>query len=189
MAEFSRGTVPYHDEFTLAGVIEYEEGDAREPLPPGNGPAVLQRRLAGSDVWKTLQTDPSGESFSFVSTAIANAYYRVVYDGNETYLPTRATGRLNVTRLMHDRIVDGTLVLRGRVEPGWANRNVVVQVRKSGEWRRYALVRTDDESRWSKRLFAVQGKSTRFRAFVPETTRFAKSFTDTYVISVAASGG
>ena len=185
-AEFSRATVPYRDQFTLAGVVEYEDGDTRQPLPPGNGPVFLQRRLEGSDVWKTLQTDASGESFSFVATAVANADYRVVYDGNETYLPTRATGPLKVTRLMHDRIVDGTLVLRGRVEPGWANRNVVVQVRRGGEWRRYDLVRTDDDSRWSKRLFAREGRNTRFRAFVPATTRFAKSFTDTYITSVAA---
>ena len=189
VAQPVRTSVPYHDDFTIRGRVEYRDGDAWLQLPPGNGATVLERRMRGSDVWRVLETDPSGETFAFHPTAVGNAVYRVVFQGDDTYAMSSATRGVDVTRLMHDRVVEGTLVLRGRVEPGWANRNVVVQVRRSGEWRRYALVRTDDDSRWSKRLFAVQGRRTYFRAFVPETTRFAKSFTETYFTFVAASDG
>lgn len=180
-AEFSDTRSVYRETFSIVGAVQYHDGSSYVEVPPGNGAVTLLRRMAGSDTWDTIETDADGASFSFSATALGNADYEIRFEGNETYSSSVGSNAVSVERRMNDRVTDAPLTLRGKVQPSWQDKVVVVQVRKNGVWGKLDVVRTDSRSRWAKKLYTLPGgKRTYFRAYVRGTTEFVRSYTSTY---------
>jgi hypothetical protein len=172
-ATISKQKAIYNDSFSIYGSTTCNDAGA-------DGAIELLRRKAGTDRWVSLGTD-TASYFSFDLTAVQNASYALRYPGTATCGASQIGGTQKVYRRMNDRIVSSTLTLKGKVQPAWKRKPVVVQVKKGGRWVTYAKVRTNRKSQWSKRLYAVSGgRRTYFRAFVSGTTQFEKSYTGTY---------
>lgn len=173
-----------------------ESGDwARVPF--NSGPAYLERKFAGTTTWKVVQTDQYGDSFAFYSVkAVRNASYRVRFGGGTvmvtppgggsqvpvTFAPTTGAAKvMRVARRLNDEIRSSTLTLRGKVAPRYARKNVIIErktCQKGCKWQRWATVKTNRKSRWSKKLAAPSSGTWYWRAYTPKSTKFIKSYSD-----------
>ncbi|GAB2872441.1 hypothetical protein [Nocardioides pacificus] len=155
------------------------------------GTVTLQRSWKGSKAWKTvssrdLAAHPEG-LFSFVPSAQRNAAYRISYSGSTsgeyTLTPSSATRSLGVARRFNESITKRTLIFRGRIVPSFARKAVVIERRTCAtcKWKRYAKVRTDGRSRWSKKVAAPRSVGQRwyFRAVTPGSKQYIKSYSRT----------
>jgi hypothetical protein len=163
----------------------------------GNHPApgralTLQRRPPGgsyADV-ESLTTDGDG-SATFRVKAATNAAYRVTFAGDDLVTEATSPGRtVKVLRRLGDRAtkVSGLRFrFHGRVVPAYAHRRVLLQRKgcPSCAWRGAGSDRTTAGSRWS---FVVKGAPKAgakvfYRAYVPASARYAKSWTRTLRIT------
>lgn len=149
------------------------------------GSLTLQRRAAGTNAWKTIQTH-DGPQTTFYVKAKGNAHYQVLYSGGayaDWTFPaaSKTTKMLRVARNLNDSIRQTRLVLRGKVAPRYARKNVVIQrktCQKGCAWKRWGVAKTNGKSRWSKRLPAPTSGTWYWRAYTPKSTKFIKSFSD-----------
>lgn len=164
---------------SIQGNVVADPGSG-ELLQVPTGTATLQRKLAGSSSWSTLETDTSAGSFYFYPIkATQNATYRVVYSGGtyNTHVFNSATGerKLQVMRKLGDKIRRTTL--SGKVSPTYKKKKVVIEIKKGGKWRKYTTLKTNSKGKWSKKLPA-KSKCTYWRAYTPADTKFVKSYSN-----------
>ena len=94
----------FGDSIAVAGQVKGQTSDGGwAQLPAGSGTSTLQYKLHGSSSWKTLETDSSGESFSFYPVKVKGpGSVRVVYSGGSagggTFDPSNEAKTLKVAR-------------------------------------------------------------------------------------------
>ncbi|HET8561198.1 MAG TPA: hypothetical protein VFL69_11825 [Marmoricola sp.] len=194
--QMSKHLARYQQTFAVKAQVGFTPDDGAHwyllNTGPDDGTVTLQRRLAGTRTWRNLGTadDPASVDFTGV-VAQANATYRLRYSGGSypdatapsyTYAPsTSSTGSLRVMRRLGDygKKAHGHLYVKGNVNPGWAHRTVTVQRRTCGscKWKTYSRVQTSGTGAWSVQVKAPRTGSWYYRAYVPATTQYIKSWT------------
>jgi hypothetical protein len=161
----------YGDEFAADGKVQYYNGSSWQAVTSGG--LVLERQKAGSTSWTTVASDDSAGSFYFYPVkAVSNATYRLVYQGDSSFNATQVSWKVRVQRQIPVD-VNRRLVMKGKVKPTWKRKPVMIQVKKGKRWVKYAQVKTNRRSRFSKKLYVTPGGAkTYFRAYVKGTTQF-----------------
>lgn len=171
-ATISKPRAYYRESFSIrgtAGCVSDSHAD---------GDIELLRRKAGSGDWQSLGTQPAG-AFAFDDLrAVQNATYALRYPGSVACAARTISTNQKVNRRMPTRAND-RLVFSGSVKPAWKRKPVIVQVKKGKRWVKYAQVRTNAKSRWSKKVYARRSGNTYFRAYVKGTRQFQRSYSGT----------
>lgn len=189
---FRDGVGPRHPNDTVQ-----LSGDLTEPGPPGSDAdtpvagaevQVYRARLVDEDfeLVATVLTDEQG-TWRFTEPVWGNSYYLATHEeqpeefvGSDT-LSVPAVRDLNPVK---DR-VDGHLVMRGRVLPGWRHRPVHLQRRAClrCRWVDLRTQRTGDRGGFDFRISrpASHGRVWGYRAWVVGTERWGRSHGDVFV--------
>lgn len=180
----------YGRTFTVRAWLYGVDGAGKHPAPGRT--LTLERRPAGgsfADV-ASLTTDDTG-AVRFTVTARSNAAYRVSFAGDTVVTAAVSPARtVKVLRRLGDRArkIHG-LRFRffGKVVPAYAKHRVYLQRKgcPTCAWRAAGSERTSATSRWS---FVVKGAAkagakVSYRAYVPASRRYAKSWTRTLRIT------
>lgn len=159
----------YGDTIDLTGRVLLADGSTP------SGTATLQVSTPLESTWRAVATDPTPGSLDFPGVRPArDSAYRVVFAGSSGQAPsTSGTVVVRVSRRVADRVRHRRLVVVGTVQPAYAHRRVVAEVRHNGAWRFLARVATDDTSTFRIRLYAVRQR-THFRVIVPASDGFSR---------------
>lgn len=187
------GTAVYGTSLSLDGQAVYvdpEDGETYAAL----GTYRLERRYAGEEAWVLVEDqvvdNPFWAIFDFEAKATRNADYRVTYLGDDTLLPSEASATVRVSRKVKSRTTeprDNVFYLSGRVVPDYEGRKISLMRKKcsSCSWRVYASKDTSSTSTYRFRLpLPPRGDTHYFRTRVAADTRFVKSFSSTWKLSV-----
>lgn len=175
------------------------EGDVLAQYPDGHvapvtdGTLQLQRQLKGQTAWRTLVTEDYTSSFTFATTALANATYRVVYSGGtwtdesatpETvydYAPAATSKGVWVARNLNAKPVrarTGRWFIQGNVNPGWDRKYVKLERRtcKTCAWKFYSRKLTSSTGAYRLAVSMPSGSRVwNYRVSVPATTTHLRS--------------
>lgn len=148
--------------------------------PPDTAGVVdLYRRKAGSTTWAKIASRSSENAdFSFGTTAVYNASYKVVFTGGtwgeHGFQASEGTRVVRVGRHPHGKVVktSGGLFFVGNVDPGWGNSPVTIQRKACGGcgWRTYTRVRTSASGAYRTRVPAPRTGRWYWRSQVPGTS-------------------
>ncbi|RYP84253.1 hypothetical protein EKO23_16480 [Nocardioides guangzhouensis] len=146
----------------------------------------LQRQMAGSTAWRTVNTkQASGVTATITTTSVGNAIYRIVYSGgtSRAYAGSESgtSPRLKGSRNPGGRVVTshGRLYYRGDVNPGWGRKVVTIQKKScaSCAWRKYKSVRTSRNGSYSVRVGAPRRGKWFWRSTVAAASpRFVRGY-------------
>ena len=145
----------------------------------------LYRKIDGSGTWRYLGTDRTGYDlalFVFRARSVANATYRVVYRGGPLLERSRGAARVLVYRPVASQMEDRSGVFSGRVTPRYAHRKITLERRTCGScsWQAVRSRLTGDYGRFRFDVGAPQTGRWFWRASVPASTRFMRSFSGVY---------
>lgn len=183
--------VEYGDKFGLEGHASYVRNGVGAPAPSSTW--WVDRQFAGQTEWDRLREDGDTNPSEVGNlNARGNATYKMTYVQNTNGVDTWQYGTDTiyqwVSRAMNDGVYreKGDVWLDGRVEPDYERRKVILERRAcwtcaSKEVRRFE---TDHRSRYEVKLpRPKQGKGPfYYRAYIPDSTRFAGSYTDYYEV-------
>lgn len=130
----------------VRGQITANLGNGVGSVP--NARVELLRKYDGSSAWKSVghtSTDTgSHPKFRFELPTKASASYRVVYDGNDTYRPTKATTSVGAYRVIESKIKRTSGLFIGHILPRQKHVRVFLEKAHSGDgpWRRVDSKRT-----------------------------------------------
>lgn len=185
LLELSQGQALHNTALTLTGGVLGWSPEINDWAPVPSGTVTLHRRWKGTQAWVSLGSHTIvGELFTYSFRASRNADYRVTYNGGAygvyTFNTSETTLPLGVARRFKESITKRTLVFKGRIVPSYARKAIVIQRKTCAtcSWKRYAKVRTDKRSRWSKKLTAPRGFGQRwyFRAVAPGGAQYLQSY-------------
>ena len=148
----------------------------------------LYRQLDGSRTWTYLGSrvtdDGAFPRFAFSVLARQNAHYRVVFGGNDGFLPTEKSTWLSVYRVFNGAIADGpaAATLHGHVSPYYTHKDISLQ-KSSCDGCDYVTVKhavTGVDGAYSFSLPApAQGKWW-WRLTIPKTVAYIASIGSTF---------
>lgn len=166
----------------VTGQTQAEHPTAGWGQVPDTGTASLQRRLAGTTTWRTVQTDTTPGQFDFRVRAMQNASYRVVYSGStygEWVFPaaTSVNRWLLVRRNLNDYLSrSGGFYIRGDINPG-GGFYVFVERKTCSTcaYRAYKRVISGKAGKFSVRIGVPRRGTHYYRAYVKKNAKFTRS--------------
>ena len=176
----------FDDYLSLSGgevQVRYPDGTVDSPSA---GSAILQRLAPGSSTWQNVGTDTSPGYLYFpnVDRFTGNARYRIYYTGG-TYsdydygtvtAPPAVSAATQVITLLDPSVKgvtrSGRLFAAFTVAPK-AKYKVLVQIKRSGKWRRYARTTTNTRGKAQVRITSTSRKGVPYRAIFAGGSRFA----------------
>jgi hypothetical protein len=142
---------------------------------------TVYRQLDGKTRWQALQTRSAGNArfprFVFHVRAKANADYRVVFNGNARFRPSRATTAVSVHRRFNARLRDGSGAFHGRVRPNYHNKVIHLEKRRCAQcrWDEVRAKRTGERGGWRFDVGAPRSGRWWWRVTVPGSTAYIRS--------------
>lgn len=187
------GVVPYHSSIFIQGQATYvDPEDSQEYAALGT--YRLEKRYPDGITWTFVQDqgvdNPFLAYFDFEVIAERNTEYRVTFLGDDTYQPSSNTGIVKVSRKVSSHSSEprqNVYYLAGRVRPAYAGRKVSLMRQKCSTcaWRVYTSQKTSATSNYRFRLpLPPRGATHNFKVRVPADTRFVKSFSTAWTLSV-----
>lgn len=187
------GVVLYQSPISIRGQATYidpEDGEEYAAL----GTYRLEQRNLDESTWTTVADqvvdNPFLASFRFELVATRNAEYQVTYLGDDVYGSSLNTGIVKVARRVSSNSSEPqrhVYYLSGKVRPAYAGQPVTLMRQKcsSCAWRVYTTKQSSATSGYRFRLpLPPRGDSHNFKARVPADSRFAKSFSSAWTLSV-----
>jgi hypothetical protein len=142
---------------------------------------TLYRQLDGRRAWVRLDTKYTSREarpkFRFKVRAKANAEYRVVFQGNQRFQPSRQKTHVSVHRIFNASLRDGTGRFHGRVQPKYGNKVIYLEKRPCAScgWHKARSKRTGDFGYWRFKLGAPSSGRWWWRVSVPGSTAYIRS--------------
>lgn len=146
----------------------------------------LYRKINGTTGWHRLDTAHTTNSghprFHFVAKSVANARYRVRFDGNSSLQPSRNSTPVSVYRHFGARLEDRTGSFHGRVTPHYAHRTISLGKRKCGtcSWTQVRSHRTGDRGKFRFTVGAPRHGRWFWRVSTPATKKFIRSYSGVF---------
>ena len=146
----------------------------------------LYRKIHGSPNWKYLATKYTSHKnvplFTFRVKSVANADYRVVYEGNKHLKRSRNATTVSVYRKFNAKIDDGSGRFHGRVTPRYGHRKVYLEKRSCANcgWHRVRSDRTGAHGLFSFIVGAPRHGRWWWRSSTPASPRFITSYSGVF---------
>lgn len=150
---------------------------------------TLERKLAGGDFATigSATTNFSGIAI-FDTKAKANATYRVRYAGDVTYNPgVSGSVKVKVARDLgakEKQIGKGKFRFYGKAKPNYGKKQIVLQKRDGGKWRKIGAQKTSKKGNWSFVVFAKRKPGTvQYRTVTKKDKKYIKSYSAVFNIT------
>src|SRR5262245_4840584 len=143
----------------------------------------LYRKLDGTSRFHLLSVKSTGTQafprFRFATRSIGNATYKVVFGGNASYQRSVGLTRVLVHRAMPAQLEDRSGSFHGVVKPSWHHKRVYLEKRSCAScgWHKVRHARTGAHGHFQFTVSAPRSGRWWWRASVPASTRFIRSFT------------
>lgn len=146
----------------------------------------LYRQFAGSSHWSYLGRGSTSHGryaeFRFAVRSRANATYRIVFAGNHSVRGTDGSTSVDVYRVFHVALEDGSGRFHGRISPHYAHHRVYLDRRHCGScnWHRLKTGHTDSRSHFSFHTDAPRRGKFYWRVATPATTKYIHSYSPVF---------
>jgi hypothetical protein len=169
VVQVSKTIAVYGDKISVDGQVQGLTSTGQwATLPYDTGGVTLQFRANGSSVWRTLQSDSSGNSFYFYPVAVSGSgTIRVAYAGGGiadegvTFKSSQTAKALKAQRKLTAATFSGRKTgVKGKVAP--ASRVKVTVFKKKGKkYKKFKVLRT--KANGSFKVFLPAPRSGKFR--------------------------
>jgi hypothetical protein len=158
---------------------------------PGAVPGIrvrLYRQLDGTSRWVFLDKDYTSQIsgiFRLHARSKANAAYKVVYAGNDTYQPSHDVTSVSVYRFFDANLEDGTGRFHGKVTPHYAHKRIYLEKRRCSDcgWDRVRIDKTRRHGRYSFMVGAPRHGQWWWRVSTPASTAYIASHSAVFTTS------